>query len=141
ALETLLNDFHVQQPEKAATESKSQCVAGFGLELETRIVDAQFRQCVAQLFEILAVGWIQPAIHHALRRAIALQWLRGIVSGHAHGISDVYLAERLDVANQIAYLAGLQLFARPSLWYELTQLQQVVGRAGPEESDFLSFLD
>ena len=47
AVEPFLNDFHVQQAKKAATESKAECLAGFRLVGETGIVEAQFGEAIA----------------------------------------------------------------------------------------------
>ena len=72
-LQPLLDDLHVQQAQESAAETEAQGIARLGLELEAGIVDAELGQRVAQLFEILAVRRIQPAIDHPLRRVIAGQ--------------------------------------------------------------------
>ncbi len=69
AFEPLLDDFHVQQAQESAAEAEAQRIARFGLEFEARVVDAELGERVAQLFEVLSVRRIQPAIHHALRHA------------------------------------------------------------------------
>ena len=139
ALEPLLDDFHVQQPQKSAAEAEAQRIARLGLELEAGVVDAQLVQLFAQLFEILAVRRIQPAVHHALRRPIAGQRLGRVVAGHAHRVAHVNLAQRLDIADQVAHLPGLQLVARAALRHELPQLEHVVGRGRLEKANLLSF--
>ena len=49
ALQALLNDFHVQQAEKAAAEAEAESDGTFRLEEERRIVEAKFFERFAQL--------------------------------------------------------------------------------------------
>ena len=44
AVESLLDDFHVEQTEKAATETKSQCCTALGREGEAGVIELQLFQ-------------------------------------------------------------------------------------------------
>ena len=74
-LQTLLDDFHVQQAEEAAAKSEAQRLAGLRLELETGIVDRQSFQRFTQFGKVLAVGRIESAVDHPLRLLVAGQRL------------------------------------------------------------------
>src|SRR5262245_25889013 len=53
----------------------------------------------------------------------------------------MHLAKRFDVANQVAYLTGLQLLAGTSLWCELTEFEHFVDVARFEKTDLLALAD
>ena len=68
ARQPLLDDFEVQQAEKAAAEAETERRRGFRLVDEAGVVEAQFREAVAQLFVIGGVGREQAAEHDRLHR-------------------------------------------------------------------------
>ena len=81
------------------------------------------RERIAKLFEVFAVGRIQPAINHALRRAITGKGGRGVVAGHGDRIADVNIFQFFDVADQIADFAGDKLLDRFAFGNELAEFQ------------------
>jgi hypothetical protein len=48
ALEPLLDDLHVEQPEEAAAEPEAERLGGVGLERNARVVEAELLEGVAQ---------------------------------------------------------------------------------------------
>ena len=76
ALEPLLDDLEMQQPEEAAAEAEAQRRRGLGLVFEAGIVEAQLGEAVAQMLVIGGIGREQAAEHHRLQRLEAGQRLR-----------------------------------------------------------------
>ena len=66
ALEPLLDDLHVQQPEEAAAEAEAQRDRRFRLVEERRVVQPQLLERVAQLRVLVAFDRIEAGEHHRL---------------------------------------------------------------------------
>ena len=73
ALEALADDLHVQQAEEAAPEAEAERARRLGLVGERRVVEAQLLERLAQVGELVAVDRVEPAEHHRLRVAVALE--------------------------------------------------------------------
>ena len=134
-LQPLLHDLHVQQAQKAAAEAEAQRIARFGLEFEARVVDRELVERFAQLLEVLAVRRIQAAEDHSLRFVVAGQGSGRLAVGHGHRVADVNVAERLDVADDVADLPGGELLAADAPRRELADLDDVMRRVGLQELD------
>ena len=139
-LQPLLDDLHVQQAQEAAAEAEAQGVAGFGLELEAGVVDRELRR--ARRAALRSPGRrtdtarSRPSASALDSRAAA----RRRSSPGTVTVSPMCTsAERLDVADQVADLAGLQaLRTARRCGHELAQLEHLVRRAGFEEADLLA---
>ena len=66
ALKPLLHDFHVQQPEKPATETKTERLGYFRLVHQRRIVELELFKRIAQLVVFTALDRIKPGEHLGL---------------------------------------------------------------------------
>ena len=66
ALEALLDDLHVEQPEEAAAEAEAERLARVGLEGERGVVQVQLLHRVAELRVVGAVGRVDPGEDHRL---------------------------------------------------------------------------
>src|SRR5205823_12292566 len=64
SLETLLNDLHVQQPEKATAKSEAECRGGLGLVDERGIVELEFLQRFLELLVLVAIRRKETRKHH-----------------------------------------------------------------------------
>ena len=53
AVKPLLNNFHVQQSQEPAPETKSECYGTFGRECKRSVVELQLLERRTQVFEIL----------------------------------------------------------------------------------------
>src|SRR5205085_4058306 len=82
---------------------------------------------------------IESAVHHPLRHAVTRQRLGRAFTRHGYRIADVHLSQRLDIADEIAHLAGAQLFASAPLRHELPELEHFVIDAGLKEANSLPF--
>ena len=76
ALEPLLDDLHVQQPEEAAAEAEAQRRRRLRLEEERRVVQPQLLERVAQLRVLAALDRIEPGEDHRLADLEAGERLR-----------------------------------------------------------------
>ena len=65
-VQALLHNFHVQQPQEAATEAEAQGYRRLGLEGEGSIVQLQFLQAGTQVFVVLGRDGIDTGKHHGL---------------------------------------------------------------------------
>ena len=77
ALQALLNDLHVQQPEEAAAKAETERDRCFGLVDQRRVVQLQPFERIAQQRVLVALDRIQPGEDHRLGWPIARQLLRG----------------------------------------------------------------
>ncbi len=76
-LQTLLDDLHMQQAQKADAESKAQSVTRLRVVDKRRVVELQLVECVAQVGILVAVDGIEPGEHHGLHFSVAGKRLRG----------------------------------------------------------------
>src|SRR5437764_3486104 len=88
ALQSLLNDLHVQQAEKAAAEAESECNRTFGLEEKRRIVEPKFFERLAQLSVLVRVHGVEPGEDHGLDVFKAGQWLDRRIGVVNNGVTD-----------------------------------------------------
>ena len=65
-LQPLLNDFHVQQPQKSHPKTKAQRGGGFRFVMQGGVVESQALQGTAQILKVLAVHGVNSGIHHGL---------------------------------------------------------------------------
>src|SRR5579864_8658733 len=74
AIQSLSNDFEVQQSEKPAAKAEAKSGRSFGFEGEARVVKMQFAQSVPQSFKFRGIDRKKPAKHNLLRRFESRQW-------------------------------------------------------------------
>ena len=77
AFQALLNDFHVEQAEKAAAKAETEGHGAFRLKEEGRIVEAQFFQGLAQLSVLVRIHGVEAGENHGLDFFKARQGLDG----------------------------------------------------------------
>ncbi len=53
ALETLLHNIHVQQPEKARSETETERLRNFRFKVQSRVVKLQLRERIAKRFVLV----------------------------------------------------------------------------------------
>ena len=131
----------MQQSQKAAAKAEPECVAGLGGKLEAGVVNRQLVEGVAQLFEVLTVRRIEPAEDHPFRFFVAGQDFRRVVADDADRVADMHMAQRFDVADEVAHLACGQLVGRFAKRREVPQFDHVVRGALLQELDLLAFFD
>ncbi|MCY1171193.1 hypothetical protein D9M73_112970 [compost metagenome] len=140
ARQALLDDFEVEQPEEAAAEAETERGAGFHLEGEACVVEAQLADAFAQLLEIIGVDREQAAEHHRLDFLEARQRLGGGALGVGDGVADAGLRDFLDLRRNEADFAGAEIGQLLDLGAETADAVDQMQRAGLHELDLLALL-
>ena len=115
ALQALLHDFQVQQPQESAAEAEAQRGRVFGLEAEGAVVQPQFFERIAQQPVLVRFHRIQAREHHRLQRLESRQRLGCRIRVVDDRVADLRVGNGLDVGEQEADFAGGQLIARDRL--------------------------
>ena len=111
ALQTFLNDLHVEHTQKSAAEAETQSGGRFRLEGQGGVVELQFFQRVAQVGVLGAIFGINTAVDHGTGGAVAGQGLGGRAVGLGDGVTHLSVLDVLDGGGEVADLAGNQFFA------------------------------
>ena len=109
ALEPLLHDLHVQQPEEAAAEAEAERCRRLRLERERRVVQLQLLERVAQFGILVPFDRIEPGEDHRLHFLEAGERLGGRSRRLGDRVADLRVAEALDVGDDEADLADAEL--------------------------------
>ena len=136
-----LDDFQVQQAQESAAEAEAQCRAGFHLEAEAGVVQAQLEQAFAELVEVRRVDREQAAEHHRLDFLEARQRLGGGPLDVGDRVADRGLRDFLDLRGDEADFAGGELGQLLDLRGEAADPVDQMLRAGRHELDLLALLD
>ena len=115
ALQAFLDDFHVQEAEKAATKSEAQRHGVFRFVEERRVVEAQFLQGVAQRRVIARVHGVKPREDQGLDFFEARKRLGGWAVVVGDRIANLRVGDALDVGNDKSDLAGAKLLQADGL--------------------------
>jgi hypothetical protein len=125
ALEPLLHDLHVQQPEEPAPEPEAERSRRLGLEHERRVVEPQLLERLAQFGILVALDRVQPGEHHRLHLGEAGERRRRRPGRVGHRVADLGVADVLDVADHEPDFAHAQLVDRHRLGRERPHLLDV----------------
>ena len=140
ALEPLLDDFEMQQPEEAAAEAEAERGRGLHLVGEARVVEAKLAHGRAQILELGGVDREQSAEHHRDGRAEAGQRLAHRLAVVGDGVADAGVGHFLDRGGEEADLAGAELLDVHHLRREHADAVDLVGGAGAHHADALALL-
>ncbi len=96
ALQPLLDDVHVQEPEKAAAEAETQRLRDFRLVVQRRIVQFELVERVAQRFVLVGFHRVEPGEH--LRLDVLEAGQRGCCRPRRerHRVADLGRVDLLD---------------------------------------------
>ena len=117
----------MEEPEEAAAEAEAERGAGFHLEGEARVVEAELAHRLAQHVEVGGVDREEAAEHHRLRRAEAGQRGGGGLAVVGDGVADIGVRDFLDRGGEEADLAGAELADVDELWGEDADAVELVG--------------
>ena len=106
ALQAVAGDFHVQQSQEAAAETKSEGDGGFGLEGEGGVVKLQLFQSIAQVREVGLGNGEKAGVNHRVWVLVSLEWGFGSAVGPGDGIAHLGLTDVFYAGNKVAHLAG-----------------------------------
>src|SRR5688500_10490717 len=140
ALQPLLDNLHVQQPEEAAAEAEAQRVRAFGLERKARVVELEAVHRVAELVVLRFAAGVEVAVDHLLDRLVAGQRFGGGVLRIGNGVADADVVQVFDGGDDEPDLAGPD--ARHAGWagYELADSVELVLLVVAHEADLLTAL-
>ena len=134
ALQTLLHDLHVQQPEETHPIAKAQRGGRFRLVDHRRVRQPQLVEPVAQVLEVGAAGRVEPGEDHRLGLAIAGQRLGPLASAQRHRVADADIAHVLEPRRDIADVARGQDRQRAQLRREAAHLHRLEATIGRREA-------
>ena len=107
-LQPLLDDLHMQHPQKAAPEAEAQGHGAFRLEGQGGVVELKLFQGVPQVGVLAAVLGVNAAVDHGLGGPVAGQRLGGGVFGVGDGVAHLGVLDIFDGGGEIAHLTGLE---------------------------------
>ena len=122
SLQAFLHDLHVEQTEEPAPEAETERTRRLGRVGDAGVVQLQLLEALAQQFEVVAVDGEQPAEHHRLRIAIAMERFGGPVEEGGDGLTRTSLTDVLDARDEIADLARTEFGHRRGHWATHTDL-------------------
>src|SRR5690606_23172628 len=112
ALESLLHDVHVQEPEKAAAEAETQCTGDFGLVVQCRIVQLELRKRISERFVVVRLHGEQTGEHARLHLLETRERSARRTRIERDRVADRRSVDILDPGYDEADLACLERFAR-----------------------------
>ena len=140
ALQPLLHDLEMQQPQEAAAEAEAQGGTRLGLEMERRIVQPELGERFAQRLELGGIGREQAAEHHRHAGLEARQHFGRGLPIVGDGVAHLAVGDGLDAGDDEADLARTQLGHVLGLGREHADLVEVVGRGGGHHADAQALL-
>ncbi len=135
-LQTLLNDFHVQQAEEAAAEAETQGLGNFRLVLEGGIIELELFQGLAQGIVLVGLDRIQARENLRLDFLEARQGFAGLAVHLGNGVADLGGSQLLDAGNDKTDLTGPQHITLHRLGRKDTNLLAQLHRTGGHEKYF-----
>ncbi len=140
-VEAFLHDLHVQQSEEAATESESQCQRRLRLEGQRGIVQLQFLQRRAQVFEVLRLNRIHTGEDHRFHLFESGDCLRAGARYVGDGIAHFHFLGGLDAGDDVSHVSCAQLLAWHHVHLEHAYFVGIIFLSGIEEFHFVSLAD
>src|SRR5690606_998159 len=141
ALETLLDDLHMQHAEEADAEAEAKGIGAFRLVLQRSIVEGQLLQCIAEIFEVIRADREQAGIDLWLDPLEARQHFDIWGSGQGQGVAYRRPVNVLDTSDDEAHLAGLEVGGTGVLRVEHAYAVDLMRLASGFHQHLVAFLD
>ena len=109
--------------------------------MECRIIDLQLFQRILDIFVLLALRRIDPAVYHRLYFFVTRQRLFCRVTVDSDGITDPCIRNFLDAGTDISYLAGSQRLAFHRTWRIHSNLGDLVFFIRIHQADDIALFD
>ena len=107
--EAFLDDFHVQKAQEAYAEAESQCVRGFGLPHQSRVVERKFLECFFERFVLIAFDGEEASEYHGLYVAVARKRFGCAICLVGDRVADLDLRNILQARDEIADVADRKI--------------------------------
>jgi hypothetical protein len=140
ALQALLDDFHVQHAEEAATEAEAQGVGAFRGVLQRRVVQGELLQRFAEIFEVVGADREQTGIHLRLNAFETRQHVDVRRGAQGQGVAHWRTVNVLDAGDDEAYFTGLQVNGSGVFRVEHTDAVHQVDLAGGLDQNLVALL-
>ena len=141
AEQAFLHDCQVQQAQETAAEAEAEGERTLGFVGEGSVVELEFLQRGAQLFELGGLDRIQAGEHHGFHFFEAGNGLRTGAFHMGDGISHLHLHGGLDARDDIADIPRTDLSGGVELEFQIADFLGLIFIAGREELHFVSFAD
>jgi len=112
ALEALLNDLHVEQPEEATAEAKAERGRRLRLIDQRGIVELEFLQRLLELLILLGIGREEAGEHHRRDVPVSGQRRRRRPRLVRNRVADARVTHIANIRDQVADLAGGEVVDR-----------------------------
>ena len=112
ALQPLLDDLHVQEPQETAPEPEPQRLAVFGFERERRVVELQFQKRLFEVVVTRTVCGVNARKHHRSCFFVSFKWRFGRTVGIGDGVADGGVRHIFDARGDITDLARREALNR-----------------------------
>src|SRR6056297_2356066 len=109
ALQSFLNNLHVEKTKKTTTKAKPQSKGVFRFKGKGGIIQTQFFQGVAQGIVLTTVNGIKTRKYHRFNHLVARQSLYCRLMMMGQGITDLGVFNHLDAGNDEPYFAGSEV--------------------------------
>ena len=141
ALQTLLDDVHVQQAEKAAAKAESHRLGALRLEMQCRVVELELVEGLAQRRIVLGIDRKQAGKDARLDFLESRQRMRGGIGIEGQGVADRRAMDFLDRRCDPAHFAAAELVLDQALGREHADLIDFVPASGRHHQDLVLRLD
>ena len=111
AVQTFLNDFHVQQTKEAATEAKAQSYGTFWREGQRSIVQLEFLERSTKVLEVFGFNRVETCKYHGFYFFKTGNGFLGWVERGGDGVAHLYFCSGLDARYDVAYITAMQFLA------------------------------
>ena len=109
ALQTFLNDFHVEQSEKAAAKTEAERGRAFRLVEKRSVVQAQFVHRVAQVFVLRRIDRVKSGENHRFDFLKTGKRLGDGSRGFGYRVADLHVGDGFDRSGQKADFADAEI--------------------------------
>ena len=133
AVQPLLNDLHVQQPEESAAEPESERQRAFRLERERSVVELQFFERRAQVLVLVGLHRVDAREDHRLHVLESGDGLFGGVGHRGDRVADLHVRRGLDPRADIPHVSGPDLLSGLHLEFQHAYFVGVVLAARVEK--------
>ena len=125
ALQSLLDDLHVQQSEEAAAKTETERSGRFRFPGQRPVVQPQAFERIAEHRVLLAVDRIEPSEDHRFDGSIARKLLRGGVRCQRDRVADLDVLDDLEAGGDVANFAGAKRCGRVQLGVEVADFEEL----------------
>ena len=135
ALQALLHDVHVQQPQESATKSETQRRRHLGLEMQRRIVELELLERIAELLVVVGTDGEHSCKDARLHLLESCERLFGRVVLQGNGVAHRGSVDFLDAGHDESDFPRVQGLSGHGLGREAAQPVYLVTAAGGHDAD------